>query len=316
MNILFILDPFEKLIPSEDTTLIVMSEASKRGHIVWACHSDELLIEDGVAVAYARKTTVKANDKVTWSEGETEKVALDKMQVIFMRTNPPFNSSYLTATYILSRVDETKTLIVNRPEALRNYNEKLLVFEFPQFCAPTLITVRKSDIREFVEKHDTAVIKPLYDFGGHGICVLNKNDKNITSIAEMVTKNFTESVVLQKYIPEAEKGDIRAVALNGKIIGYESRIRSSSEYRNNISSGGHLERANLTKSQKIMAEQVAARLPSLGIFFAGIDIIGDYITEINITSPTGIATINKLENIHLEPLVVDFFESYEKFLTR
>ena len=314
MNILFILDPYEKLIPHEDTTLIVMAEATKRGHTVFGCHSNELVIENGRAYGYVRESKVFSQAKKTWQESETKKMSLNEMQVIFMRTDPPFNSAYLTATYVLSRIDRTKTFVVNTPEALRNYNEKLLIFEFPEYCAPTLVTSRKSDIRAFVEKHKVAVIKPLYDFGGHGICILTEDDKNFSSITELITKNGTESVMIQKYIPEAERGDIRAVALNGKILGVENRVRAKGEYRNNISSGGSLERATLSEHQKRMAETVAAGLPKKGIYFAGIDIIGDYITEINITSPTGIATINRLENLQLEKHVIDFFESYEKFL--
>ncbi len=323
MNILFILDPFEKLIPHEDTTLAVMAEASARGHTVWACESIELLIEkndsstnSAQAVAYARKTEVTLTPKVEIKKNDTEKIALGNMHVIFMRTDPPFNSAYLSATYILSQVDASKTFVVNRPEALRNYNEKLLIFEFSEFCAPTIVTSRKSDIRTFVEKYSTAVIKPLYNYGGHEICVLKCDDKNFSSITELVTKNGTEFVMVQQYIPAAEKGDIRAVALNGKILGYENRMRAEHEYRNNISSGGHLERAVLSDRQQHMAESIAAQLPQKGIYFAGIDIIGDYVTEINITSPTGIPTINALENLHLETHVIDFFETYEKFLTR
>lgn len=329
MNILFILDCFEKLTTHEDTTLAVMAQAHKRGHTVWGCHSDELVLESAeagaeeqksetaaVSLGYARKTVVVSGSTVTWHEEETQKIALNDMQVIFMRTDPPFNHAYLSTTYILSQVDKTKTLVVNSPEALRNYNEKLLIFEFAEYCAPTLVTSRKTDIRAFVEKHKMAVIKPLYSYGGHGVCILKDGDKNLSSITELVTKNGTEAVMVQKYIPEAEKGDIRAIALNGKILGYENRVRAKGEYRNNISSGGHLEQAKLTTKQTNMAEHIASQLPAKGIYFAGIDIIGDSITEINITSPTGIPTINKLENLHLETDVIDFFESYEKFLTR
>lgn len=315
MNILFIIDPLEKLILHEDTSFCVMAEASKRGHRVFECQIEDLYAENGQVRATARNTQAFTSPNHTWKSEPSETIALNDMQVIFMRKDPPYTHDYLTATYLLSLVDRKKTFIVNTPESLRLYNEKLLTLEFAEYCPETLVTGDKKLIRDFVHKHSKAIIKPLYSYGGKGICMLSEGDLNMNSIIELVTKGGKEHVMIQRYLPEALKGDIRVVTLGSQILGAENRVASGNDHRNNISSGGTYEKTILTPEQQKIAETIARKLPSLGIYFAGVDLIGNFVTEINITSPTGVATINTLEGTHLETHVVDFFEAYEKYLS-
>lgn len=319
MNILFILDPYEKLTLEEDTTIAVMAECTRRKHSIWACHSDELEVHNGVPLVFARKTEIgkssEPNSTIQWREQETSQHNLSDFNVIFMRKDPPFNQEYLTATYVLSLVDTSHTYIVNDPKALRNYNEKLIIFEFPGIYPPTIVTQKKETIKNFVDEHKIAVIKPLYEYGGHGIAVLNRDDKNSNSIIELVSQRGAQSVMVQKYLPEAADGDIRVLILNGKIIGMQNRLASPRDYRNNRSSGGTLAQATLSKKQLDICQKVAMKLPAMGIYFAGLDLIGNFITEINITSPTGLVWMNKLDNVVLERLVVDFLETYAEYTT-
>lgn len=320
MNILFIIDPLETLHLEKDTTFVIMAEATRRGHNVYTCHADELGIETTAssksAYALARKTKIFGEPDYKWELEKTEKVELDTMQVIFMRKDPPFNQAYLTATYVLSFVDSKKSFVVNHPTALREYNEKLLALHFNKYAPQTLLTSQKKLIAEFVTEHKKAIIKPLYEFGGRGICILNNDDPNLYSIIELVTQSETQSVLIQQYLPEAREGDIRVVVLNGKIIGSGNRISKGLEHRNNLASGGIMEKISLSEAQLKMCEEVAEALPALGIYFAGLDVIGNYITEVNITSPTGVASINHIEGTHLETQILDFFEDYKKFLTK
>lgn len=303
MNILFIIDPIEKLHAETDTTLVIMKEAARRGHSVWMCRLEDLYIDGAQTRSQARARVRSFPDS-----RHTRDTALSTMQVICMRKDPPWNTDYLIATMILSLVDGKKTFILNNPEALRNFNEKLGIFNFRKFIPPSIVAKTYGLIDRFLAKHGTIVLKPLEGYGGSGIVVLHKKDKNKRSLIEMLTHRENRYIMAQKYLPEIKDGDLRVLVLNGKILGVQKRLAAADDHRSNISAGGSSHRGRLSVRQKAMCGEVARKLIKDGIYFAGLDIIGNNITEINITSPTGLVKINGHEKVKLEKKVVDFLE--------
>ncbi len=298
-NFLFIIDPIETLHVETDTTLCIMRGAQKRGHNVWYCHINELMINEGMPMAQAR---------IYGKNDPSKAIRLDEMNVIFMRKDPPVDQDYITATHLLSLVDKTKTRVINDPTALREYNEKLIIFRFPQYIVPTTVSANADELRNFIKTHKTAVIKPINEFGGRGVFILKEGDSNITPLIEMMTLHGKKSVIIQKYIPEVSEGDTRVLVLNGKILGAQKRLAVSGEHRSNISSGGNSSQGELTKLEQEMCSGIAAELKKMGITFAGIDVIGGYVTEINITSPTGLVKMNEHDHAHYEEDVITYLE--------
>lgn len=307
-SLLFIIDPLEKLLPN-DTTFIIMAEAYRRGHAVWTATIADLSMENGLPKATVTRIAPLLKPKMNWKIFETAKKPLEYFPLIFMRKDPPFNIDYVLTTSLLSEVDSSKTRVINSPEALRSFNEKLGIFQFPKYIPSTIVTKHATDVSEFLKKHKKIVLKPLHSYGGKGIIVLDHTDKNKNSLLELLTHHETEYLMAQQYLPAVKNGDKRVLILNGKILGQHNRIAAPEDHRSNTSAGGMSHPATLTVPERRMCEQVGAALRTQGIYFAGLDLIGGYITEINITSPTGLVEINKHENAHIEREVVDFFES-------
>lgn len=298
MNILFIIDPIEKLHVETDTTLAIMEEAYRRKHRVWITTVSDFYIEDG-----------KPRARMTlWKKKETRDLALEEIPIIFMRKDPPFTIDYVMTTSLLSLVDPKKSFIINNPSALRNFNEKLGIFQFPKFIPPTMVAKKYADIIGFLKKYKKIVLKPLEGFGGQEIIVLNSKDKNRNALLEMLTRSETRFLMAQKFLPAVSKGDKRILILDGKILGQQNRIASTDDYRSNISAGGKSYKTRLTSREKKICEIVGKTLREQGIYFAGIDLIGGLITEINVTSPTGLVKINEHEGRKLERKVVDWME--------
>lgn len=312
MNILFIIDPLLSLHVETDTTLLIMREAHNRGHTVSSATLDDLFI-DG-AVPYGTATELIFAHKTGHIELPQCMTSvlhkLNDFDVIFMRKDPPCDMAYVNATHILSLVDRTKTFVLNEPSALRNFNEKCGIFEFPTCIPPTLVGRRSSELMGIIKTHKKVVLKPLDGFGGSEIIVVEAGDKNTDVFLEMLTRHGTRYIMAQKYLSEIKDGDIRVLILDGKILGQQKRLPHDASHRANISAGGSSHSVHLTPRQEEVSVQIGMELKKRGIYFAGLDFIGDYITEINITSPTGIAKINAHDNVHLEKDVVDFLESY------
>ncbi|MBI2638079.1 glutathione synthase [Candidatus Peregrinibacteria bacterium] len=298
MNILFIIDPLETLHLETDTTFIIMAEAKRRGYGVWTATLKDLFLKHHVPFCKAEK----------FSGAQTREWQLANFQIIFMRKDPPFSIDYIAATSMLSLVDPKKTFILNHPAALRNFNEKLGILQFPDLIPPSIVSKRYEDFIAFLKKHKKIVLKPLEGFAGEEIIILEQGDKNRNALLEMLTRKETRYLMAQRYLPAVRLGDKRVLILNGKILGQQNRVAHPSDHRSNISAGGSSHRTRLTTKERRICETVAKTLLAQGIYFAGIDLIGGFVTEINVTSPTGLVKINEHEKAHLEKKVLDFLE--------
>lgn len=298
MDILFIIDPIEKLHRETDTTLAIMEEVLQRKHAVWTTTVADIFVKD--AKPFARISL--------WKKQKHATLALEKFPVIFMRKDPPFSIDYVMTTSILSLVNPKKSFIINNPAALRNFNEKLGIFQFAKFIPPTIVSKKYSDIITFLKKHEKIVLKPLEGYAGNEIIVLDHKDKNRNVLLEMLTHRETRFIMAQKYLEEVIHGDKRVLLLNGKILGAQNRVAGPFDHRSNISAGGTSHKTRLTQREKKICKVVGKALLSKGIYFAGLDLIGGCITEINVTSPTGLVKMNEHEGTKLEKKVVDWIE--------
>ena len=294
------MDPLEKLNLKGDTTFILGLEAIKRNSEVYFFTPDDLIYKNDDVFANVKLLHLSLeNEKEEFSYGVTKNIKLSKFDVILMRQDPPFNMAYITATHILEKIS-SKTLIINNPFYVRNSPEKIFVTEFSKFMPETLITRDLNEIFKFKKKNKNVIMKPLYGNGGEGVFLIKENDSNFNVIVENFLKNFDEQIIIQKFIPEVKKGDKRIILIDGKIAGAINRIPAKNENRSNMHVGGKPTKTSLTKNDLLICEKISPYLKSKGLFFVGIDIIGNYITEINVTSPTGIREINRLNKTNIE----------------
>ncbi len=312
LDILFIIDPIEELHLETDTTFAIMAEACRRGHYVWTATLKDLSIKGHVPWGNVTKLLVRGGKKKMWKTLRNRNIPLENIPVIFMRKDPPFSIDYVAATHLLSLVNPKKSFILNHPAALRNFNEKLGILQFPDLIPETIVSKRYEDIITFLKKYKKIVLKPLGGFAGSEIIVLEQGDKNKNALLEMLTQKESRYVMAQRYLPEVKRGDKRVLLLNGKILGQQNRMAHPSDHRSNISAGGTSHKTTLSVKERAMCERVAKSLLTQGIYFAGIDLIGGFITEINVTSPTGLVKINEHEGTQLEKKVVDFLETATK----
>jgi glutathione synthase len=226
------------------------------------------------------------------------------MDAVFMRTDPPVNVPYLYATYILDYVNPRQTLVVNNPKGLRAANEKMYALQFPEAIPETIVTRDKGQIREFVQRRGKAILKPLGGKAGEGIFMMQSGDFNLNSLVELSTLNGNVPVMVQQYLPEAKDGDKRIILLDGEPIGAVNRIPTGEEFRGNMAVGGRVAKAEITDREREICTQLAPTLKQDGLYFVGIDVIGGYLTEVNVTSPTGIREIDLLDNVRLGEIVV------------
>jgi glutathione synthase len=231
------------------------------------------------------------------------------MDAVFMRTDPPINDAYLYATYILDYVDQNKTLVINNPAGIRGANEKMYALQFSQCIPETMVSADKQVIQKFVEAKGATIIKPLGNKAGEGILFLQSGDRNFNSIVELSTLHGQVPVMVQNYLPQAKEGDKRIILLNGEPIGALNRLSSGSDFRNNMATGGTVAQTTITPRDQEICHHLAAKLRQDGLIFVGIDIIGDYLTEVNVTSPTGIREIDRLDGTHLAEDVIKWVEA-------
>ena len=299
------MDPLERLDLKGDTTFILGLEAIKRGFDLFFYTTKDLAYKNSTAYANTKKLELGfENGKETFSYGEEKALKLSSMDVILMRQDPPFNMSYITATHILEKV-ASQTLILNNPFHVRNAPEKIFVTEFSEFMPKTLITRDTNEIVKFKKKNKNIIIKPLYGNGGEGVFLIKNNDSNFNVILENFLNLYEEQFIIQSYIPEVKKGDKRIILLDGEVVGAINRIPAKNENRSNMHVGGKPTETSLNKNDKLICEAISPYLKSKGLFFVGIDVIGNYLTEINVTSPTGIREINRLNRTKIERLFWD-----------
>ena len=306
---LFIMDPIERILPDKDTTFVLMLESQARRHEVYYCGVGDLFIRNATPYARVRRAALaRALPHYQLFEERTE--ALRWYDAIFMRKDPPFDLTFLFATHILSLVDRDRIPIFNEPRALRDANEKLYALHFPDVIPPSLVTCDIPRLKAFMEElGGEMIIKPLDGCGGAGVFHLHRNDRNLNSILEMSTDNGRRLVMGQRYLPEIRNGDKRLILLNGEPLGAVLRVPREDEHRGNIHVGGTCVRAEISARDRLISRALAPRLQADGLSLVGLDIIGDFLTEVNVTSPTGIQEIDALNEVCLERTVIDFVES-------
>ncbi len=315
MKFAFIIDPIARLDPGHDTSVALMEATQVLGHEVWITQVNSLGVSDGKASALLQPvqlTPVTLVDGLwvavnPWFEvGHPERRLLEEMDAVFMRTDPPVTVPYLYATYLLDYVDPEKTLVINAPQGIRAANEKMYALQFTQAIPETIVSQDKQVIREFLERQGAAIIKPLGGKAGEGILFLDPGDRNFNSLVEISTFQAQVPVMVQTYLPEAKLGDKRIILLNGEPIGAVNRIPTGKEFRGNMAVGGRVAQTDISDRERDICTQLAPTLRRDGLFFVGIDIIGGYLTEVNVTSPTGIREIDRLDNLCLGQQVVEW----------
>lgn len=290
------MDPLEGVNIEGDTTFLMMLSAQARGHSLWVYKADHLAMEDGRVTTRARKVTVQAVKGDHARFGEYERIDLAEMDVVLMRQDPPFDLAYITATHFLERV-HPHTLVVNNPVEVRNAPEKLFVTGFPGVQPPTLITSDVEAIAEFRERHGDMVLKPLYGGGGSGVARLLRDDPNLDALLELHAMIGREPVIAQKFIPAVSKGDKRILLVDGEPVGAVNRVPGDGQVRSNLRVGGRAEPIELTARDRELCAIIGPELKARGLLFVGIDVIGDYLTEINVTSPTGAQQLKRFTGV-------------------
>ena len=299
------MDPLEKLDLKGDTTFILGLEAIKRGFEVYFYSPNDLIYYNHIVFAKAKILNLAIkNGKEIFNYGKEKVLKLSSLDVILMRQDPPFNMSYITATHILEKI-ASQTLVLNNPFHVRNAPEKIFVTEFSKFMPETLITREANEIIKFKKKNKNIIIKPLYGNGGEGVFYIKDNDTNFNVIMENFLNLYEEQFIIQRYIPEVKKGDKRIILIDGEVVGAINRIPAKNENRSNMHVGGKPIKTSLNKMDKLICEAISPHLKAKGLFFVGIDVIGNYLTEINVTSPTGIREINRLNKTNIEKIFWD-----------
>ena len=287
------MDPIESIKPYKDSSFAMLLAAQARGWKLHYMQQHDLFLQGDRCYVSCRHVEVEDSATNWFKLGEQQIIPLDQLDAVFMRKDPPFDMEYIYTTYLLERAECRGTLIVNRPQSLRDANEKLFTAQFPQCCPETLVTRRAGDLLDFIQQHGDAILKPLDGMGGASIFRLRQGDPNISVVIETLTEHGQRYTMAQRFIPEITKGDKRILMVDGEAVPYAlARIPAKGETRGNLAAGGRGEGVPLSERDHWVARQVGPRLREMGILFAGLDVIGDYLTEINVTSPTCIRELD------------------------
>lgn len=308
MKIAFILDPLDSLQTYKDTSVAIMREAARRGHALYVTEQAGLLLRDGVA--WMQTSAFEFQQGAAWYRlGEKTEQAPQAFDAILMRKDPPFDSEYVYSTYLLEIAEQQGARVFNRPQSIRDWNEKLSVARFPQFAPEFLVTRNSQDIRDFLAVHGDIVVKPLDGMGGSGVFRLHRADHNIGVILETITHYDRRTVMTQRYLPEIKLGDKRILLIDGAPLSYAlARIPKSGETRGNLAAGGTGVAQPLSARDRLIAETVGPELKKAGLFLVGLDVIGDHLTEINVTSPTCMVEIAAQTDCNPAAIFVDALE--------
>lgn len=308
LNIAIQMDAVEHLRVASDSTLLLGLEAQKRGYRLYYYQPWQLMLKNGVVMAHIRPVTFYRDRQPHYSLGEEVLVELTSMDVVLMRNDPPFDMAYLTATYHLERI-HPRTLVVNNPKEVRDAPEKLLVCNFPELMPPTLITQDIAALKAFRREYQDIILKPLYAHGGRDVFRVKADDANFTGIVDVLQKLYPCPMIAQQFLPEIAEGDKRIILVDGEPQGCLARIPADGEIRSNLVAGGSAIYTELTERDREICAAIGPELKQRGLLFAGIDVIGRYITEINVTSPTGLPSINRLSNACVEAVIWDAIEA-------
>lgn len=298
MKIAFQMDPITGVDINADSSFRLAEEAQARGHELFFYGPDQLAYEEGLITAKGHRMTVRREQGNHVDLGPLEHVDLAGFDVIWLRQDPPFDMHYITSTHLLDRLKDD-VLVVNDPFWVRNYPEKLLVLDFPQLTPPTTIARDLETIKSFKAKHGDVILKPLYGNGGAGVFRLDANDRNLTSLHELFTGFSREPLIVQKFLPDVSNGDKRVILVDGEPVGAINRVPAAGETRSNMHVGGRPEKIGLTDRDLEICAKIGPLLREKGQVFVGIDVIGDYLTEINVTSPTGIQELERFDGVNI-----------------
>jgi glutathione synthase len=302
------MDPIQTVNIDADSTFVLALEAQARGHALYHYLPRHLSLKDGRVTAKGQRLEVRREHGRHHTLGPLEAIELAAVDVILMRQDPPFDMGYITATHVLEHLRET-TLVVNDPVSVRNAPEKLFATHFPGLMPPTLVTSDRDEIVAFRREHGEIILKPLFGNGGAGVFHLRPEDDNLNALLEMFTTFYREPVMVQRYIPEVRQGDKRIILIDGEPAGGVLRVPAAGESRANLHVGGRAMKTELTRREREICSALGPVLKDQGLVFVGIDVIGEYLTEINVTSPTGLQEINRLDGKQLEKQVWDVIEA-------
>ena len=305
-----IMDPIDGIAVYKDSTFAMLLEAQRRGHDIWYMEPGDLSVRDGTALGHMRPLEVRDNTSDWFTLGESEQRELSFLDFLLMRKDPPFDMDYVYTTYVLDLAERDGVTVVNRPQALRDANEKCFTTQFAQCCVPMLITRSSVEIKAFVTEHGLSVVKPLDGMGGESIFRLEPGDPNVNVILESITAKDHELVMVQRYIPEITEGDKRIIVVAGEPVPYAlARIPGEGDFRGNLAKGGTGVGVELSERDRWIVAQVAPELVNRGILFAGLDVIGDWLTEVNVTSPTCIRELDDQFGLNIASDLFDAMEA-------
>ncbi|NRB04278.1 MAG: glutathione synthase [Rhodobacteraceae bacterium] len=308
MKIAFQMDPIGDVDINADSSFRLAEEAQKRGHSLFFYTPDHLAYEEGRITARGHDLTVRREQGNHADLGPEKQVDLAEFDVVWLRQDPPFDMHYITSTHLLDRL-KGDVLVVNDPFWVRNYPEKLLVLDFPQLTPPTTIARDLKTIKAFKEKHGDVILKPLYGNGGAGVFKLGVEDRNLTSLHELFTNFSREPLIVQKFLPAVSAGDKRVILVDGAPVGAINRVPAAGETRSNMHVGGRPEKVGLTDRDREICDTIGPLLKERGQVFVGIDVIGEYLTEINVTSPTGIQELERFDGVNVAGQIWDAIEA-------
>lgn len=304
------MDPIGSINYKKDSTLAMLLEAARRGYELYYMEQADLYVAEQQAMATMRPLSVFADPENWHSFDAPVSQPLTELDCILMRKDPPFDMNYIFTTYLLEMAEAEGVVIVNRPQSLRDCNEKLFITHFPQCMPPTLISSNKEQIKTFLDQQGDIILKPLDSMGGASIFRVKQDDPNINVIIETLSQHGQKLIMVQKYIPEISAGDKRILLINGEAVPYSlARIPTKGETRANLATGGKAVAMEITEREQWIADQLAPVLREKGLLFVGIDVIGDYLTEINVTSPTCIRELDKSYDINISAMLMDAIEN-------
>jgi glutathione synthase len=311
MKLLFVADPLESFKIHKDTTFAMMREARRRGHTVAACEPQDVLWQRGTCVtAHVRDIRLTGGTEAWFEVTQSRAVALKDFDAVLMRKDPPFDSEYFYATHLLQQAEREGARVFNTPAALRDHPEKLAIMEFPQFIGPTLVTRDEADIQRFHAEHGDIILKPLDGMGGMGIFRVGPDGLNLGSITETLNRHGAQSLMVQKFLPEIAQGDKRVLVIGGKPVPFcLARIPQGSEIRGNLAAGGKGVARPISERDREIAETLGPILHARGLLLVGLDVIGDCLTEINVTSPTCFQEITDQTGFDVAAMFVDALEA-------
>jgi glutathione synthase len=301
------MDPLEMIRVKTDTSFALGLEAQKRGYRLFVYQPSDLSYQDNHLLAKGQFVTFFDQDENYFSVQSRESLRLDQAQFVLLRQDPPFNMAYITTTFLLDLLPET-TMVLNNPEGVRNTSEKLFMTHFPDLVPPTLLSRDIDQIAAFLDQEEAIILKPLYDFGGSGIFKLRRNDANFGSLIELYMRLYQEPFVVQKFLPEVALGDKRIIVIHGEPVGVFKRIPPEGQARSNMRIGGTAHPCDLSPRDHEICRRLSPFFKERGLALVGLDVIGDYVTEVNVTSPTGMRVMNRMYNLDL---AVSFWNGVE-----